>query len=242
MMEFRMAEIRSVDAEAKTAIITIRPDMANIQVQLDNPTYKQYVPVPGQQVLALLISDDNTTDMSATARRSYVARIVCEFGDEEFNIQKSKPIQSGEIMVQGQGGGFFYADQSGNVMLSDKVMSNVLQLLVGTAINMMGNALSITIKDVGQINIIPKSDSNPDAKIELVKKDSGGADIAKVTIQNDKIVVQGPQVEIGTKDIGYVQAGVVTSQSPVEGNHSLCFVTGAPIPCSKKVTAANTPV
>jgi hypothetical protein len=241
LLQFNLGVVRSVDTINKKAVVTMRPGMQDRVINLDYPLSRQYVPVPGQIVLVLLLGDQKSDDMSRSSSMSYDARIVCEFGDETLNVQKSRPLQTGEIMIQGQGGGFLYADQNGNAMMSDQAMSNVVQLLANTAISLVGDALSIQIKGVGKLNITPKSDSNPDAKLELIKTDTQGAMKSRVVVQDDKVIMEGAIVEVGTKQIPYTQCGVVTSRSGVPGNHSFCLITGAPIPGSAQVTAANTP-
>jgi hypothetical protein len=220
----RIAEVISVDVENRTVIVQTKEDghaMQQTPISLDNASFQQYVPVPGQQVL---IGDIFSTDL----------RILAIFGDTPRNVQRSKPIDSGEILSQGSGGGFYYADKSGNAMLSDKTLSNVIQLLVNNKIGMAGKALFINIHKTGQIKITPgdPEDELDNGTIEIIKTNSAGKKVASITIGDDKIEVTGDTVEIGPLPI----ASSVVTLSGVNSPVGYSFDSfGVPIPGSRTV-------
>lgn len=215
-LAFQIAEVMSVDIEKKTVTVQSREDGLIIpDIPIDNPPYKQYIPLIGQQVLILKLFD-------------YDWRIVSEFGSESLSTQSSKPIGAGEIMMQGSGGGFFYADKAGNVVLSDKTLSNIIQLLVNTRINIVGDSMTIVIKSVGQITVTPSDGITP-SSIKLTKINNG-IPVANIVLQDGKISIDSAQVEIGPAPV----ASSVVTLSGVPGEYSF-DAFGKPVPGSTTV-------
>jgi len=230
IIQWRNGSVAKVNVTDKTARVTVLPDMDEVEVQLDTPIYRQYVPMVGQNVLLMGMGDDEDPKIFNSIR------IVTEFGSTPPEMQRLKPINVGEVLSEGSGGGFSYLDNNGNVMLSDGNLSNVIQLLVGTAINMVGDSLSITIKDVGQIKIVPQTDANPTSKIEFIKVKKGSTDpIATISMQDDKINVDSITVNLGPSPV----AAAVHTLSGVPGDYSIDIMTGKPIPGSSVVKVAS---
>jgi hypothetical protein len=203
-----MAEITAVDAVAKIVTAQSRLDGAVISnIPLDGPLHRQYIPVIGQQVLLLRLGE-------------YGTRILAEFGERVFN----PPIQPGEVMMEGAGGGIVYLNQGGDVLLADNVLSNVIRLISAVGIQINGDALSIDIKGTGKIKIL-------DDKIEVIKTTGEDEEVkSKITLTDDKVSIESDSVEIGDNPLG----GVVYSLSNVPGDYSFDTITGRPIPGSTK--------
>lgn len=220
-ISFQLGMVSSVDATKRKAIVTSYTDQLNMEINLDVPQHRQYLPVPGQQVLLAKVMQSDV-------------RIIAEFGNEAPGVQASKPLQPGEIMTQGSGGGFFYADRAGNAIISDKFLSNVIQFLVGTSVSIVGDALTIDIKNIGRLNIRPAADDSDDDTIEIIKTDDDGVEVSKVIMTNDKIDVEGPVVNLGPD----VTGGVVVSNSGVPGTYSFDSL-GRPVPGSLTVKGSS---
>lgn len=191
-------------------------DMQIIQdIPIDQPLNRQFIPIVGQQVVLLRMGDIYT-------------RILLELSERPFAAVEDP----GEILIEGLGGGFFYANNGGDVYLSDEIRGNMIQILSLVGIKMIGRTLSIVIKDTGKITITPKDDElQTEDKIEFEKINKTG-DPTKVTITNDRVEIEAPQVSIGRTG---PKAGSVVSFSPRVGDHSIDPMTGDPIPRSATV-------
>ena len=230
IISWRLGNVAKVNVADKTAKVTILPDMDEITVQLDSPMYRQYIPLVGQSVLLMGMGDDQDPKIFNSIR------ILTEFGSTSPEMQKSKPLNVGEVLSEGSGGGFSYKDNNGNVMLGDGNLSNTIQLLVSTAISMVGDSLVITVKDVGHIKILPVTDSNATSKIEVVKTKAGSTTpLATISIQDDKINIESTTVNLGTSPV----AAAVHTLSGVPGDYSIDIMTGRPIPGSSVVKVAS---
>jgi len=173
--QFLFGEVISVDAANRKIFVSFSEDALPVEVPLDMPQSFQTIPIVGQQVLVVRVYESDL-------------RLVGIFGHEPLNIQASRPLNEGEVMVQGTGGAFTYADRAGNIMISDKTLSNFIQLLVNTRITMIGDALQVEIKDVGQITITPTDlTTGTTSKISIVKTVKGGIPIAKIVLEDGKI-------------------------------------------------------
>ena len=216
--QFLFGEVISVDAANRKIFVSFSEDALPVEVPLDMPQSFQTIPIVGQQVLVVRVYESDL-------------RLVGIFGHEPLNIQASRPLNEGEVMVQGTGGAFTYADRAGNIMISDKTLSNFIQLLVNTRITMIGDALQVEIKDVGQITITPTDlTTGTTSKISIVKTVKGGIPIAKIVLEDGKITIDGLTVNIGTAPIG----GMVVSTSGIPGPYSFDSF-GKPIPSSLTV-------
>jgi hypothetical protein len=194
-------------------------------VAIDSPLFAQYIPVIGQIVMISRTDD-------------YFTKITGYFGSRAFTA----PIQPGEALIEGHGGGFMYLNNGGDVVVGDETLSNVIRLLNTVGITMTADAMSLDIKGVGQLNITPKnSDLKTENKIEFIKMDTDNKPVARFTITDEKIAIDGPKVEIGLKE-NTVDTGAVVSQAQVNGTHSFCFVTGQPIPCARDVRVKIDPI
>jgi hypothetical protein len=209
----QFAEITSVDSDKFTVSAQSRLDGAVIpNIPIDCPLNAQYIPVVGQQVLLIRIGD-------------YDTRILAALGQRQFDA----PIKPGELLSEGSGGGFLYLNRTGDAMLSDSALSNVLKMISTVGIQIVGDALAIDVKKIGKITIM-----NDEIQIIKTSGDSGST-AAKISLTNEKIVIEGTGVDLGKSPIG----GCVFSMSGVTGPHSFCLVTGAPIPASGSVKAAT---
>ena len=209
-LSLQFAEVTAIDLGRKVISAQSRLDGSVISdIAIETPLHRQYIPVIGQQIL-LVRSDFFTAVIAVLAERPFDA-----------------PISPGEIMVEGSGGGFFYANKNGDVMLADSTMSNVLKIVSSVGIQVTGDALSITIKGIGRINVI-------DDKIELVKvSGKPGIPTTKVTMSDDEVSIQAPNVSLGSQPAG----GVVVSNSGIPGPYSVDWM-GLPIPSSQAVQAS----
>jgi hypothetical protein len=193
-------------------------------VVIDSPLFAQYIPVIGQIVMISRIGD-------------YFTKVSGYFGSKAFTA----PIKPGEALLEGHGGGFVFLNNGGDVVISDETLGNVIRLLNMVGITVTADALSLNIKGVGQLNITPeRSDLSTENKIEFIKVDADSRPIARFTMTDDKIAIDGAKVEIGLKD-NTLDTGTVLSQTQVFGTHSFCMVTGAPIPCAKDVRVKINP-
>lgn len=215
-LSLQFAEVTAIDLSRKVISAQSRLDGSVISdISIETPLHRQYIPVVGQQILLV--------------RSDFFTAIVAVLAERPFDA----PISPGEIMVEGSGGGFFYANKSGDVMLADSAMSNVFKLVSTVGIQVIGDALSITIKGIGRLNII-------DDKIELVKvSGKPGVPATKVTMTDDEVNIQAPSVSLGSRPAG----GVVVSNSGIPGPYSIDWM-GIPIPSSQAVQAAiiTTPI
>ena len=218
-LAFQLATVLAIDEVAKTVTVQSMEDGQLLpNIPIDNPSYRQYIPAPGQLVLILKLF---TNDW----------RIVAYFGDKSLSKQAAIPIRPGAVMMQGSGNGYFYADASGNVQMSDGSMSNWVQCLVDTQISMLGDGLGINIKGVGQIVMKPANPNDPTSKNSIeITKVNNGIPVAKILIQNDKLVINGPVVEVGPAAVG----GAVYSLSNIPGDYTVDSL-GRPVPCSGKL-------
>jgi len=210
----QFAVVTFVDADKKEVHVQSRLDGGIFTIQLDSPRHRQYMPVVNQQVLILVLEDQPGSNR--------FARIIAEFGEQIFDA----PIQPGEVIFEGSGGGYLYLNQQGDAYLSDSAMSNVIKILSSVGISITGDKLSIDIKGIGQIAIL-------NDKIEITKvAGKGGQPIAKISMTNDKIDIDNISVNIGK---GPVFGGSVVSLAGVPGDHSIDFMTGLPIPGSATI-------
>lgn len=203
----QFGEITAVDLAKSTLSIQSRLDGSVIpDVPIDASLHSQYIPVIGQQVVLV--------------RSDYFTSVISFLGTKKFNA----PIKSGEVMFEGSGGGFLYLNQGGDVVLADSAMSNVLKLLSTVGFQFVGDALSLVVKGVGQINIM-------EDKIEIVKT-LGPSDVVttKVTMTDTKVTVEASTVELGEAPIG----NGVFSLSGIVGPYSFDWM-GQPIPGSGAV-------
>jgi len=223
---FQMGEVVKVDAVQKRVTILSYFDGSYIpNIPLDPAPYHKYIPVVGQQVLIQRSGNSST-------------RILTEFGTPKEPF--SEPLQPGETMVKSVGHSYLFLDSKGNAMLSDADVKNAIRLISRVGITMNGNSLSIDIQGIGKLNILKDDDGE---RVELVKVKGKGKNMkpsVKVTLKNDKILIDGAAVEIGLASDSN-KGGVVVSQSGVPGPHSFCVVTGAPIPCSQTTKATFIP-
>ena len=225
-------QVAKVDIQSHKDL-SIVPD-----VKIDTPLHAQHIPHIGQVVTFM------RTD-------SYFTRILAVHGERPFDA----PIKPGEVMMESTGGGFMYLDNGGNVLIADETLSNVFKLLSQVGMVVTADSLTIDVKGVGQINIIPKDETDPssESKIEFVKLNSSlGPDkpASKIVITDDKIVVDAAKVELGreqslldpaTNPLINPSGGVVVSRSLVTGEHSYDMFTGKPIPRSGTVTSTILP-
>lgn len=192
-------------------------------LRIDTPLFAQHIPRV-DQVVTIMRTDNFGT------------RIIAVHGERPFDA----PIEPGESVVGGSGGSFAYFNNSGDVMISDAILSNVIKMLSKIGILIVGDTLSINIKGVGMLNITPKNDElGTEDKIELLKLQGGQSPedaVSKVTMTKDKIVVDNATVELGLES-DPIQGGVVVSQSQIPGAHSFDILTGWPIPSSAQVKA-----
>jgi hypothetical protein len=212
-LTLQFAEITAVDEINQTVSAQSRMDGSVItKIPIDCPLMAQFIPVVGQQVLLIRIAE-------------YGTRILAVFGEKVFNA----PLKSGEVMVEGAGGAFMYLNRGGDAMLSDAAMSNVLKMLSSVGIQMIGDALEINIKKMGRIKIM-------DDKVEIVKI-SGDSKEPKtqVTLTDDTVEIGAAKINLGNSATNPLMGGCVHSMSGVQGPHSFCMITGAPIPASGSV-------
>jgi len=195
-------------------------------VMNDNPLFSQYVPVIGQVVTIQRVDQ-------------YFTRVVGYFGGV---TDVDTPILPGEFLMEGGGGGFVYLNNGGDLVAGDETLSNVMRLLNMVGISITGNALSINIKNVGQINVTPEnSDTGTKNQIEMIKFDSQKNPVTRVTMTDEKISINGPAIEMGMQRPTSINAGAVASVSPVIGTYSYDFMTGRPIPKSSEVSVKFDP-
>lgn len=210
----------TVDVQSLSGDLSIIPN-----VVIDSPLFAQYIPVIGQLVMINRVED-------------YFTKIMGYFGSKAFTA----PIQPGEALIEGHGGGFMFLNNGGDVVVSDETLSNVIRLLNMVGISITANAVSLNIKGVGQLNITPQNtDLNTENKIEFVKFGPNKDPIARFTVTDEKISIDGPKVEIGLQQ-NTLDTGVVLSQAQTYGTHSFCLITGAPIPCAKDVRTKIDPL
>lgn len=203
----QFGEITAINLDKGTMSIQSRLDGSVIpDVPIDTPLHAQYVPVIGQQVVLV--------------RSDYFTTVLAWLGTKKFDA----PIKSGEVMMEGSGGGFVYLNQGGDVLIADSAMSNVIKLLSTVGFQFVGDALSLVVKGIGQINIM-------EDKIEIIKT-IGPSDIetSKVTMTDTKVTVEALTVELGEVPIG----NGVFSLSGIVGPYSFDWM-GQPIPGSGAV-------
>jgi hypothetical protein len=203
----QFAQITAVDSDKKTVSAQSRFDGSVItNIAIEPSLHQQYLPTIGQQVILL--------------RSDYFTVVLAYLGTRKFDA----PIKAGEIKVEGSGGGFFYANRSGDVEIADADLSNVHKLIASVGWQFVGNALSLVVTGIGQINI-------KEGQIEIVKT-TGQANIptTKIVLTTDKVVVKAPTVELG---VAAIAAGVVTT-SGVPGPYSFDWM-GKPIPGSATI-------
>ena len=219
----QLGEVKKVNVVQKTVTVQSYFDGSYIpDIPLDPAPYHKYIPIVGQQVLIQRSGNSST-------------RILTEFGTPKEPF--SEPLQPGETMIKSIGHSYLYLDKKGNAMLSDSDLSNAIRLLSRVGIVMNGNALSIDIQGIGKLNILKDDDGE---RVELIKVKGKGKNTkpsVKITLKNDKILIDGASVELGLSSDSN-KGGVVVSQSGVPGPHNFCVVTGAPIPCSQVVKAS----
>lgn len=195
-------------------------------VRNDNPLFSQYVPVVGQIVSVQRVGD-------------YFTRVTGYFGS---STDVDTPINPGEFIMEGNGGSFVYLNNGGDLVAGDETLSNVVRLLNMVGISITGNALSLNISGIGQINITPENaDTGSKNQIEIIKFDSNKKPVTKMVMTNDKVSINGPTVEMGTTNENPVNAGIVASTSPIIGTYSYDFMTGRPIPHSGQVSTIFDP-
>jgi hypothetical protein len=182
-------------------------------VAIDSPLFAQYIPVIGQIVLLQRVGSTFT-------------KVMGYFGDRLFHA----PIQPGEALIEGHGGGFMYLNNGGDVVVSDQVLGNVIRLLNTVGISVTADSISINVKGVGQLNITPvNADTGTKNSIEFIKVGTDNKPTAKFTVTDEKVAIDAPKVELGLQT-NTIEAGMVVSSSQVYGTHSICPITGQPIP------------
>lgn len=195
--------------------LTIIPD-----IRIDTPLFAQQIPVVGQYVF--LMRD-----------AGFVTRIVAVFGERPFDA----PVTPGEVMVESTGGSFLYLNNSGDAMLSDETLSNVLKLISKIGVLIVGDTFSLNVKGVGQINITPqREDLGTEDVVELVKLGNSGQATATIRMTNEKIVIDGGRIEIGRASDA-LKGGAVVSLSGLIGEYSFDSF-GRPVPGSAVVRAS----
>jgi len=208
----QLGQVTSIDLDQKTISVQSRLDGSIIpSIQMQPAIHQQYVPVVGQQVMLFRIGN-------------FFTGILAYLGSQPF----VRPVQSGEYLIESIGGGRAFFDQSGNVLISDRAFSNVVELLSSVGVQVTTDALSINIKGIGTVKIM-------EDEIEVTKvTPTGDVPTATVTIKDGEVIVDSPTIKLGTAPV--IGAAVV-SLSGVPGNYSFDLVTGQPIPGSTQVKA-----
>jgi len=199
-------------------------DLSTIKdVAIDSPLFAQYIPVVGQIVMIQKVGN-------------YFAKVMGYFGSRVFQA----PIQPGEALIEGHGGGFMFLNNGGDVVIADEVLGNVIRLINMVGVTITANAMSINVKGIGQINVTPEdSELGTKNQIELVKIAANG-DKINLTMTDEKVMIDSPKVEVGLRS-NVFEAGAVVSTSQVFGTHSICPITGMPIPRAKNSTVRLSP-
>ena len=190
-------------------------DMSIIKgIQIEQPLNHQYIPIVNQQIILLRIGD-------------FFTRVMVELAEAPFGATADP----GEFLIEGGGGGFVYLNNGGDVYISDSVRSNYIKLLSSVGFSIVGDAISLLIKDIGKIIITPEnSEIGAENEIRIEKiNPNGEPTIVKLT--NDKVEIVSSRVEIG-RDSDGPKAGSVVSFSPRIGDYSVDPMTGDPIPSS----------
>lgn len=206
---------RDVDLEVQSYA-----DMSKMfKVKLDPSRHSQHIPIKDQIV--------------AIFRTPYFTRIFAEFGDQPFN----PIIEPGEVLIESQGGGFLYANNEGDLLLSDETLSNSIGLNNCAGLVITNDALVIHTKKVGQIVITPENvETGTEEKVEISKLDGLTKTVnTKITLTNDTVTIDAPNVKMG-RDLDPITGGSVVSFSPIIGDYSIDVMTGRPIPRSATVT------
>jgi hypothetical protein len=208
----QLGQVTSVNLDQKTISVQSRLDGSIIPgIQMQPATHQQYVPVVGQQVMLFRISD-------------FFTGVLAYLGSKPF----VRPVQSGEYLIESVGGARAFFDQSGNVLLSDRALSNVVELLSSVGVQVTADALSINVKGIATVKIM-------DDAITVTKvTPTGDVPTATVTIKDQEVTVDSATVKLGTSP---VLGAVVVSLSGVPGNYSFDLMTGRPIPGSAQVKA-----
>jgi hypothetical protein len=173
--------------------------------------HQQYVPVVGQQVMLFRIGD-------------FFTGVLAYLGSQPF----VRPVQSGEFLIESIGGARAFFDQGGNVLLSDRALSNVVELLSSVGVQVTADALSINVKGIGTVKIM-------DGAITVTKVTPvGDVPTATVTIKDTEVTIDSLTVNLG---VAPTIGAAVVSLSGVPGSYSFDLVTGQPIPGSTQVKA-----
>ena len=228
-IDIQLGVIRSVNITEENNVRKVRMNVMSFldlfvltDIPVDSPLHAQYVPVVGQYVLLL--------------RASNFTRVISYFGEEPFKA----PLQPGEFMSEGSGGGFLYLNGVGDATIGDACLSNVQRMLAGIGISITSTGYSLNVKNVGQINITPKDDVlGNEEQIEIIKTKDGGV-TGRIVLTNDKTMVYAATIELGKDpDInsGDVKGGVICSRFPFAptGSYDFDTMTGRPIPRSYSV-------
>jgi hypothetical protein len=229
MQRFQIGEV--IGLLESTNEVQIR-DMYNkvvITIPLNNISAIQYMPVIGDIVLYINISDK-------------IYNIVKIWNIEVNNLirQGDSPLQSGELQLMGILGQYIYLNKKGTIKFVDSTMLNQFELSVNGLIAKLKkfqidtyDGINITIdKDI----VISRGDPNEEEKTFTVNINDDGVNIknksAEINIDNNNVItIDGDKVNIGNELLGKA----IKSASGVEGYHNICFVTGAPIPSCSKV-------
>lgn len=207
--------------------VTIRSNLDNSEiphVYVDPPLYAQHTPVVGQRVMFIRMGNS-------------FSKLIATFGER---AKFEAPIEAGEVLIQSTGGGLLFLNNGGDVELSNEDWSNAIKMLSTIGILITANSLVINVKGIGEINITPQNAVlQTSDQIEILKKD-GEVTTSKVTLTNDKIIVSGSTVEIGTAT-DPMKGGNVVSRSAVVGEYSYDLFTGLPIPKSGTVKSTIYP-
>ena len=209
---FQFGQVVMVDATNKVISVQSRINGDVITgIPLQPAFFQQYVPVVGQQVMLYRIGN-------------YFTGVLVYLASRQFR----RPIKDGEFLIEGVGGGRAFFDNGGSVLLSDKMMSNVLKMLSSVGLQFVGDTMSIEVKGIAKVTI--KDDQVVVQKVSTL----GNVTTAKVTIEDGVVTVDSPLIKLGQAPV--IGAAVV-SLSGVPGNFSFDPITGQPIPGSTQVKA-----
>ena len=236
-ISLQCAEVKSVNIVERNNVreVTVNVlsyyDCSIFPVRVDCPLHMQYIPVVGQLVLIMRTANN-------------FVRIIAHFGEQAF----SAPIQEGEVMTEGSGGGFVYLNGTGDVTIGDGYLSNVQRFFSGVGINITADGYSLDVKDVGQINITPKDDKlGNENQIEILKIKDGNTK-GRIVLTDEKTMVYSPAIEMGKDPDSSpldLKGGVHVSSLPdgtpgkIIGPYNFDMMTGVPIPCSGTVKASS---
>jgi len=202
-------------------------------IPIDQPLYRQYIPVVGQLVTLMAIKSSNGT--------GWFRRILTEMGETTFPAVN----EPGELVIEGSGGGFAYFNNQGDVIVKSSSSLNQVRVLALEGVTTIGQAIALEVPGVGRITITPQDQLGNEESIKIEKESLAGK--TTILIKDDRIEIQGRNIVLGRSTdplLGTptVQGGAVTSLSPVIGDHSIDLLTGRPIPRSGVVTTTIFPI